>query len=184
MRARNYYGSQAEGELVRKTVRKIMPRNYRGQKYKSKQEMVMKNTAWGLSSCMYWTGSIHKAGYGVYGKKSKYAHRLTWELANGPIPDGLHALHKCDVPMCCNPDHIFLGTHQDNMIDMDKKGRRKAPKGEDQFKSKLTEEQVLKIRKLYVRGKSNFSIPKLAKMFGVTGAAVGYILQRKTWRHI
>lgn len=83
------------------------------------------------SGCWLWTGGKHGRGYGglhcggkVF-RKYLQAHRVSWELHHGPIPDGLWVLHKCDNPICVNPDHLFLGTRQDNMGDCAAKGRIK-----------------------------------------------------------
>jgi hypothetical protein len=75
--------------------------------------------------CWVWSGATNRKGYGVYIFRGKYvgAHRVAWTLFRGPIPDGLFVLHRCDNPPCLNPDHLFLGTHNDNMIDMVLKGR-------------------------------------------------------------
>lgn len=77
--------------------------------------------------CWIWTGLLQKSGYGVIKRKQKAvrAHRAAYELYVGPIPTGLHVLHRCDNPPCVNPQHLFLGTHVDNMRDMEKKGRAK-----------------------------------------------------------
>lgn len=80
------------------------------------------------TGCLLWEGAVARYGYGhvkVGGRKGRnvLVHRMVWEEANGPIPDGLHVLHRCDVPACCNVDHLFLGTHADNMQDMWNKGR-------------------------------------------------------------
>lgn len=83
----------------------------------------------GPGGCWLYTGFRKWDGYGwlarYFNGKVRYltAHRYSWILANGPVPDGLHVLHKCDVPACCNPAHLFLGTHQDNMKDRKAKGR-------------------------------------------------------------
>lgn len=87
----------------------------------------------GPDCCWPWTGPPGPGGYGVYkfqGKNQK-AHRVAWQLANGPVPDGLKVLHECDNPACCNATggHLFLGTQDDNMKDMAAKGRGK---GRDQ----------------------------------------------------
>lgn len=76
------------------------------------------------SGCLEWTGATLK-GYGQVGDGQKvlYAHRVAYELAYGPIPDGLHVLHRCDNPPCCEPSHLFVGTHAENMTDMADKGR-------------------------------------------------------------
>lgn len=78
------------------------------------------------SGCWQWKGSSNKDGYGTtrYMGKSIMAHRLSFLLHGGEIPDGMCVLHSCDNPPCVNPDHLFLGTHQDNMDDMARKGRR------------------------------------------------------------
>ena len=82
------------------------------------------------SGCWEWRSSIRGNGYGAFfthligeGRKCRGAHRFSWELKNGPIPDGLWVLHKCDNRICVNPDHLFLGDRVDNMQDCAKKGR-------------------------------------------------------------
>jgi len=80
------------------------------------------------SGCWLWEGAQNNRGYGYIGLSGAkggnvLAHRSMWELTNGPIPDGLWVLHRCDVRICCNPDHLFLGTPLDNMRDMHAKGR-------------------------------------------------------------
>ena len=75
--------------------------------------------------CWVWQGCVIRRYGGIkIAGKMKRAHRISWELTNGPIPDGLFVCHHCDVPLCINPDHLFLGTHTDNMRDMIKKGRK------------------------------------------------------------
>lgn len=82
--------------------------------------------------CWGWDGSKHKFGYGKIGKGGKYggwmcAHVLSWLIHFGDIPEGLHVCHKCDNPECCRPDHLFLGTHKQNMEDAKRKGRSGRP---------------------------------------------------------
>lgn len=80
------------------------------------------------SGCWIWTGNWNQTGYGSVKRRGKWvdaAHRLFYKLHVGPIPDGLFVCHKCDVPACCNPDHLFLGTNSENQIDRHRKGRIK-----------------------------------------------------------
>ena len=126
------------------------------------------------TGCWEWSGALND-GYGVTkinGKKVS-VHRATYELFVGPIPDGLHCLHKCDNPCCCNPDHLFLGTNRDNVNDMLAKGRQH---------SKLTRDEVIAIKQIYKRGGTTKK--KLAEMFGVTYYTVIDILDGTTWKHV
>jgi hypothetical protein len=80
----------------------------------------------GKDDCWVWTGCKLPTGYGHYRKTKScqlYAHRTAFELTNGPIPDGLEVCHTCDNPPCCNPNHLWIGTHLDNVHDRDMKGR-------------------------------------------------------------
>lgn len=134
-------------------------------------------------SCWLWRGEITKDGYGRTGAKkdgsTRGAHRIAWELTNGPIPDGLFVLHKCDNPPCVRPEHLFLGTQADNRRDCVAKGRQ--PRGSAARKSSLTEEDVVEIRQRHESGETATS---LGACFGVTRANIGYIVKRKTWTHV
>jgi len=99
-----------------------------------------------------------------------------WEFYNGSIPDGLFVLHSCDDTLCGNPDHLFLGTHQDNMDDMMKKGRSADQRGERNANAKLTRKQVVEIRK--ARG----SQEAIARRFGITQSMVSKIKLRQNWK--
>ena len=81
-----------------------------------------------IGPCWTWTRATNKAGYGKIGSGegagTLATHRVSWELTNGPVPDGLFVLHRCDNPPCCNPAHLFLGTSRDNTLDMIAKGRQ------------------------------------------------------------
>lgn len=132
--------------------------------------------------CWEWTASKHFSGYGeigYLGKKHK-AHRISWMIHHGEIPEGLYVLHKCDNPACVNPDHLFLGTHNDNMADKMQKGRCSALKGESNGESRLTEQQVKEIRALY----PSFNQIKIGKMFNVSNTTISKIVRRESWRHI
>jgi hypothetical protein len=111
------------------------------------------------------------------------AHRFSWELHNGPIPNKLDCLHKCDNPSCVNPEHLFIGTALDNVRDMDTKGRRvnSSSTGESNGFSKLTEQQVREMRQRFANGEKRAS---LAKSFGIDPTNVWLIVKRKAWRHI
>ncbi len=135
-------------------------------------------------SCWLWTGCKHPQGYGRIGvsKKVKYAHRISWELHNGTIPEGAHVLHKCDVPCCVNPDHLFLGTHRDNMQDKIAKGRANMPKGERCGNSKLKEGEVWLIRKIHKAGV--VSQRYIAKMFRVSQSTINNIVKNYHWKNV
>lgn len=133
--------------------------------------------------CWEWQGSTQTFGYGVVsdGKQRRphSAHRLAWELTHGPITDGLWVLHRCDNPPCVRPDHLFLGTPQDNSSDMVNKGRMRT--GERSPSSKLTESIVRAVRERHAAGETQESI---ALDYGVTRAAIGYIVRGDTWKTV
>lgn len=135
--------------------------------------------------CLEWSGGKHRQGYGLTFcptfKKMVTTHRMAYELEFGDIPKDMHVLHKCDNPPCCNPEHLFLGTHQDNMDDMRQKGRKTG--AIRKFKStQLTEEQVLEIRRLYETGE--YKMTELGKMFNTSQGNIGHIIKRDRWKHI
>jgi hypothetical protein len=132
--------------------------------------------------CWNWIGCRKKQGYGnirVDGK-TVMAHRVSWEMVNGSIPDGLCVLHKCDNPSCVNPDHLFLGTKMDNHCDMVDKGRRASFVGASNGRAKLTQEQVSVVKELYSTGR--LTQREIGKLYGVTDVVVSYILSGKIWR--
>lgn len=139
----------------------------------------------GPTECWPWIGSRKPMGYGhlIINRKDYNAHRLSWELENGPIPAGMHVLHKCDNQPCVNPSHLFLGTHTDNMHDMDAKGRK--PRGEATRRHKLTADDVRAIRaKFKRRGVKLTNASELAAKYGVTSGTVIQAVKRNTWSHI
>ena len=123
----------------------------------------------GRDECWEWTGSDAGRGYGKFSIKhvTYLAHRISWMLSNGSIPKGFHVCHSCDVPLCVNPKHLFLGTHRDNMADMVSKGR--SAQGESQGASKLTDSLVSQILSEHDSG--GVSQRKLAKKYGVSQTA-------------
>ncbi len=114
------------------------------------------------NGCWLWKASTGDHGYGFFG--DGLAHRISYELCNGPIPAELCVLHKCDVRACVNPDHLFLGTRTENNLDRLNKGR--SAYGEGIRNHKLSNSDILKIRSLYSDG--NISQVALAQQFGVT----------------
>ncbi len=139
--------------------------------------------------CWLWTGGLGPRGYGVFylspkcglfKTRSQRAHRVSWALHNGKIPDGLCVLHRCDNIVCVNPDHLFLGTQLENIADREAKGR--AAIGSRNGKSKLTERIVLAIRARYVKG--TITHKQLADEYGVRESVITNIINHKRWTHL
>ena len=130
------------------------------------------------SGCHEWTGRIQPNGYGqVRGNgKTVYAHRASWELANGPIPNGGFVLHACDNRRCVNPAHLRVGSFQDNMDDMTAKKRH--AHGERNGHSKLKVVDVLAIRA------ADELHEVLAGRYGVTQSIISMIRSRRIWKHV
>ncbi|MFM0638044.1 HNH endonuclease signature motif containing protein [Paraburkholderia metrosideri] len=136
-----------------------------------------------FSGCWIWMGAIRANGYGKVQHKGREtrAHRASYEVFNGHVPDGLCVCHRCDVRACVNPHHLFLGTKKENTEDMMRKGR-KAPAitkhGESSHLAKLAASDVLEIRS------SASSALELSMKFGVTRTQIYAIRSRKAWAHI
>jgi hypothetical protein len=138
--------------------------------------------------CWVWKGPITLYRYGRMSvgtppnKKEYQAHRLSWELHRGPIPDGLYVCHHCDNPPCVNPDHLFLGTQSDNMCDASRKGRVRGgvKVGSANGNSKLTEFQAREIRDSWPA----VSHRKLAEKHGVSRSLVRFITKGANWKHV
>lgn len=140
----------------------------------------------GIDECWLWIGRVNKYGYGMFSLKmdsvtyrSYYAHRVVYLQEYGPFDWELKVCHKCDVPACCNPKHLFLGTDLDNMRDRDYKGRRLPPIGEKNGFSKLTQEEVEQIRDL-----APLKIPHwiIAEDYGVTRSTIDKVMRFETWK--
>lgn len=132
-----------------------------------------------FSGCHLWIGSSTYHGYGLL--LGKRAHRISWELFRGPVPNGLLVCHECDTPICVNPEHLFLGTPGDNSRDKMRKGRwRKGdrPQGEACRSAKLKEGDALFILN------SSESSRELAARFKVCTDTVSNIRGRRTWRYL
>jgi len=132
--------------------------------------------------CWNWTACTTK-GYGVFQVSrgvSKRAHRVSYCLYIGNIDDGMFVCHRCDNPLCVNPDHLFLGTHQDNMDDMISKGRKVSVgvRGEENKSAKLTEPQV---RLIFLDDRSSRTI---AAHYGIGKTIVNNIKNKTKWSHL
>lgn len=140
--------------------------------------------------CWWWFGNIWKDnGYGrlTVNGKSVGAHRLSYESRVGSIPKGKLVCHKCDNPICVNPEHLIVGTHKDNTQDILKRGRwgrgfiRPNQRGEKRRNAKLNEQSVLKIRSLFDSGTT---MANLARIFEVDRKTIWWIVNRKRWVHV
>jgi HNH endonuclease len=136
--------------------------------------------------CWIWTGKRNRQGYGraYSGGEFGYeiaAHRLAWELTNGPIPPGLCVLHRCDNPSCVNPDHLWLGSQADNVRDMIDKGRRGDSSliGVRNGRAKLTPEAAGQIRSLHARGLATYT--DLARVYGVGKSTICRVVLERAW---
>lgn len=133
------------------------------------------------TDCWEWQRGLFSNGYGqiTINKKNTLAHRASYEEFVGSIPEGILVLHKCDNPICINPDHLFLGTNQDNMTDMVNKGR--SARGEKNGRAKLTESEVAFIRRKLSEGKDAFD---LSEQFNVSLSTIGKIQSYQTWKFV
>jgi len=127
------------------------------------------------SDCWLWTGATNNNGYGVIWNKNKlaYVHRVVWEDLYGPIPIGKEVCHKCDNPACVQPNHLFCGAHEENMIDMAKKLRCGS--------SKIDTETIKQIAEMYRDG---IGRKKIADTTGVNINTLKCILNGRNWSHI
>lgn len=164
-----------------------------------------------LGPCWLWTGAKNAKGYGSIGSsggragRNLYAHRVSWELHQGAIPNGLWVLHHCDNPPCINPAHLWLGTASDNMYDMTRKGRNVshthpekvaagirryhaanpgANAGTRNGRACLTDGDIPVIRSRYGDGAKGTRLIDLADEYGVTIQSIWGIVKRRTWQHV
>ncbi len=172
----------------------------------------MDNYTLSKSGCWEWNGVLNQGGYGriFINGKGQMAHRVSYQLVCGPIPDGMLVLHKCDNPCCIRPEHLFLGTHQDNSDDMIRKGRGRwatseemsarikgraasgdrhssvthpeaVPKGIGHGMHKLLDSEVIDIRMRWTAGEMQ---SVLADEYRVCKQTINNIVHRKNWKHL
>ena len=132
------------------------------------------------NGCINWIASKNKCGYGQFriGNKILYANRVSYELSIGGIPKNMEVCHKCDNPACVNPDHLFLGTHKDNMNDASVKKRFPNRKGQNNPSAKLTENDIRDIKILL---QTDLSQRKIGLLFSVGQTTISDIKMGKNW---
>lgn len=168
-----------------------------------------------LGPCWVWTARLSPDGYGQFrvggmDSPNARAHRVSWIFAHGPIPDGLWVLHHCDEPTCVRPDHLFIGTHKDNVADRDRKGRQARgerhgwhthpetrPRGERHGRythpettargerngwARFTADEILAIRRAYAAG--DIYQYELAEQYGTAQSVISSIVRRAVWAHL
>jgi hypothetical protein len=140
------------------------------------------------NGCWIWQGKTKVSGYGqiYYNGKFWVTHRLSYALLKGEIPEGKEVCHNCpggDNRLCVNPDHLWTGTHKENMQDRNRKGRSKGEfgLGEAHINAKLTKEKVIEIRTLVAQG---VSYVELAEVYKVSPTAIFLAYKRITWKHV
>ena len=151
-----------------------------------------------VNGCLVWQGSVNKAGYGKIKVAGRHltTHRLAYVLAHGVIPKGALVCHSCDNPGCCDPDHLWLGTHLSNMRDKIDKGRcsrgeahaiatkrggQRPMPGSAHGRSILVESQIPELRKMY---RDKLPLRVIGDKFGVSKQTVIDAARGATWRHV
>lgn len=132
-----------------------------------------------ITGCLLWVGGLTTSGYGCMIEGiERVAHRVSYRRYIGSIPPGMNVLHTCDRPQCVAPEHLFLGTHVENMLDMKLKGRAYAGKGETNMAAKLTERQAIAIMQDHRKQKL------IADEYGVCKGMVDSIQNGRSWKHV
>lgn len=169
-----------------------VPRN--GMRPETLRERLLRQREFDTTECWNWTGQRTQSGYGVTSWNGKHvrAHRASYAVFIGTIEPGMLVCHRCDNPLCINPDHLFIGSPADNVRDMKDKGRGKhanglaaarlkSPKGEQHWRAVLTETDVLQLRELKRQGAT---IRELSQRFNVSKFAAQAASVGTTWSHL
>lgn len=144
----------------------------------------------GFYACWPWLRCLDEGGYGLFGivqlhrsQRIVRAHRFSYELTYGTIPEEAQVLHQCDFRACCNPFHLFLGDNAQNVADKMAKGRHRAQQcGAGNTQARLTNEDIDQIRRCYAAG--GISQDHLAREFGVHQTQISRIVRRKQWSNL
>lgn len=133
--------------------------------------------------CWNWTAATRSTGYGCLkvARRLISAHRFSFVLHFGDVPEGKIVCHSCDNRLCVRPEHLFAGTPHANVVDMDSKGRSNRPHGEKCGASKLTE---VKVEEFFFLRSMGFSNRKIAALAGVNPSTVNSVMSGKTWKHV
>jgi hypothetical protein len=131
-----------------------------------------------MSGCWLWTGAVNKNGYASFwdGKHAATASHFAFRVVGGnEFPEGLFVLHRCDNPICVNPNHLYAGTHKQNMVDKKTRKRARGAKGERNHKAKLSVQQVLEIRG------STEGVCELSRRYGINRNQISAIKRGESW---
>lgn len=148
-----------------------------------RKRLIAKTAVNDLTGCHEWQGNIHPKGYGMmsYRNTQVRTHRISYAAFVGPIPHGLHVLHRCDNRRCINPDHLFLGTNYDNIKDMMSKGRGRKVWTKSRRATGLSASEVIAIRARVAAGERQ---SVLEAEYQVHQSTISHIVRRKRWRHL
>lgn len=139
-----------------------------------------------MSSCIEHDGPRNATGYGIVHERGRtwLAHRLAWEQAHGPIPDGMNVLHRCDNRPCVNVEHLELGTHVENMRQMRERGRSPRSPGERNGRATIGESTARTVKMLLREDRERWTIDRIAEELGISRHIVADISKGKSWRHV